>query len=679
MLDSSIPYRIQRIYTSCTDKEKYYLRKILEEISETGDSQTYRDIWLTDYKEIPVDIDTFLCDNYYLGKTNRNGQAVYPYWKNFMQKLFYSGNKYEEVFFTGATRIGKSSTAITCTAYMLYKLMCLRDPQQYFGKKDVSVFSILFFNLTKELAAGVGYREFQDTVLASPWFLDNGKQAGSAKNPYYIPDGGKVTIDYGSDAAHGLGKQVFCLVGDTEVLTSTGYQKIEDICGQTVDVAQYGDFEVLYSPASVYLTKYADTTIRIELEDGSILEGTPDHKVLLSDGTYKELGKLTNSDDLLTLNNVEVDQMNLTDRNKTFTVYKHTTPSNKVYIGITCESVDKRWGKNGSGYHDNMHFWSAIQKYGWDNIVHEILFTDLSIDEASKKEIELIAKYESSDPKYGYNKTLGGEVGFPSEETREKLRQARRKLASDPEYIEKVRRSLTGHFVSEETKQRISQANRGRKHLKPSRLKGVHLSESHKMKLRGKPSWIKGHTKYTHPSVMKISEKKLGVPKSDSTKQRIRESALRRYRESEFDPIWVNNGEKEILLDISSKEIPEGFSRGRLDLDFVYIHKQDTDEEIKISKDCLDQYLYQGWILGPSKRRCNSISKSRQVFVWMYNDIKFNTSVELAEYLRSHGYPKIVGSTITSLYSKGFKNSRMYADLQDKITREEVHHENKID
>lgn len=211
MLDSSIPYRIQRIYTSCTDKEKYYLKKILEEISETGDSQTYRDIWLADYKEIPVDIDTFLCDNYYLGKTNRNGEAIYPFWKEFMRKLFSAGNQYEEVFLTGATRIGKSSTAITCTAYMLYKLMCLRDPQQYFGKKDISVFSILFFNLTKDLASGVAYREFEDTILASPWFLENGKQAGSDKNPYYIPDGGKVVIDYGSDMAHSLGKQ--CFVG----------------------------------------------------------------------------------------------------------------------------------------------------------------------------------------------------------------------------------------------------------------------------------------------------------------------------------------------------------------------------------------------------------------------------------------------------------------------------------
>ena len=211
MIDPNVPYRIQRIYSSSTEREKAYLKKILEEIADTGDSPTYRDIWLSDYKEIPVDIDTFLCDDYYLGKTNRNGDAIYPYWRKVFRDIFNNGNKYEECFFTGATRIGKSSTAVACTAYMLYKLMCLRDPQQYFGKKDISKFSILFFNLTKDLAKGVAFTEFQSTILSSQWFLDHGSVAGSEKNPYYYPEGGKISIDFGSAAAHALGQQV--LVG----------------------------------------------------------------------------------------------------------------------------------------------------------------------------------------------------------------------------------------------------------------------------------------------------------------------------------------------------------------------------------------------------------------------------------------------------------------------------------
>ncbi|WP_301003114.1 hypothetical protein [uncultured Duncaniella sp.] len=210
MLDcDEIVTRIRAIYHSSEPEDQYYLRQILEEIAATGESPTYQDIWLHDYIEIPVDIKTFLESDAFLGKVTRNGKAIYPHWHQVLEDLFSSSADYEECIFTGATRIGKSSTAITATSYMLYKLMCLRDPQEYFGKKDVSKFSILFFNITKDLAKQVGYREFNDTLAASPWFMSHGHLSQSEQNFYYIPDGGKIVIDYGSTGAHALGQQVF--------------------------------------------------------------------------------------------------------------------------------------------------------------------------------------------------------------------------------------------------------------------------------------------------------------------------------------------------------------------------------------------------------------------------------------------------------------------------------------
>lgn len=208
-LDTNLPERIKKIYNTCNDIEQSYLMKILEELSIDGYSQTYEDIWLADYKEIPVDIDTFIENDTYLGKTNDRGKSVYPYWRKVLRDIFHAGNKYSECIFTGATRIGKTSTGITAASYMLYRLMCLRDPQKYFNKKDVSIFSILFFNITEKLAKDVAYREFNDTLKMSPWFNAHGSFSKSDQNFYYIPEGGKITIDYGSDSSHGLGKQVF--------------------------------------------------------------------------------------------------------------------------------------------------------------------------------------------------------------------------------------------------------------------------------------------------------------------------------------------------------------------------------------------------------------------------------------------------------------------------------------
>ena len=67
---------------------------------------------------------------------------------------------------------------------------------------------------------------------------------------------------------------------------------------------------------------------------------------------------------------------------RNYVVYKHTSPSNKVYIGITGQiPPEKRWA-NGHGYTQNEYFNSEIIQYGWDKFSHEILFYGLTKDEA---------------------------------------------------------------------------------------------------------------------------------------------------------------------------------------------------------------------------------------------------------------------------------------------------------
>ena len=47
-----------------------------------------------------------------MGRVNRNGEAVYPFWKHTIRDIFDHGNQYNEIALSGATRIGKTSTAI---------------------------------------------------------------------------------------------------------------------------------------------------------------------------------------------------------------------------------------------------------------------------------------------------------------------------------------------------------------------------------------------------------------------------------------------------------------------------------------------------------------------------------------------------------------------------------------
>ena len=94
-----------------------------------------------------------------------------------------------------------------------------------------------------------------------------------------------------------------------------------------------------------------------------------------------------------------------------YTVYKLTSPSDKVYIGITSRSVKDRWS-NGKGYKQCPAIYNAIQKYGWGNFKKEILFEDMSEIEAKNFETMMIRSFQSNDARYGYNLTEGGDGTF---------------------------------------------------------------------------------------------------------------------------------------------------------------------------------------------------------------------------------------------------------------------------
>lgn len=138
---------------------------------------------------------------------------------------------------------------------------------------------------------------------------------------------------------------------------------------------------------------------------------------------------------------------NMSKNTNTWILYRHTSPSGRVYIGISKNAPIVRWGRDGSGYKHNQLFRRATDKYGWDNIKHEVLFTDLSEQKAKQLEIDLIRHYKQLG--ISYNITDGGEgtVGWcPSEKLRSKWSEQRK-----------------GRTITEEWRKHISEAGKGRK------------------------------------------------------------------------------------------------------------------------------------------------------------------------------------------------------------------------
>lgn len=153
---------------------------------------------------------------------------------------------------------------------------------------------------------------------------------------------------------------------------------------------------------------------------------------------------------------------------KQYYLYKHTCPNGKVYIGITSQIPSKRWN-NGKGYKlHNQHFYAAIEKFGWENIKHEILFDGLTKAEAEQKEIELIAQNKSNQREFGYNKSTGGEhSGSGAKRTPEQCKAISDRMQGRvlrDETKQKLRVALTGRKATVETRAKLSNARKGKKH-----------------------------------------------------------------------------------------------------------------------------------------------------------------------------------------------------------------------
>ena len=146
-----------------------------------------------------------------------------------------------------------------------------------------------------------------------------------------------------------------------------------------------------------------------------------------------------------------------------YTVYRLTSPSNKVYIGITSQPIKRRW-KYGNGYKSCTLLDRAIKKYGWDNFKKEILLDNTTESEAKSLEVMLIKIHRSNDPQYGYNLTEGGDGA-----------KGVKRTEAQKEHLRQIN---LGKHLSEETKRKISAVHKGNKYCL-----GRKLSEEHKRKI----------------------------------------------------------------------------------------------------------------------------------------------------------------------------------------------------
>lgn len=141
-------------------------------------------------------------------------------------------------------------------------------------------------------------------------------------------------------------------------------------------------------------------------------------------------------------------------------IYKYTSPSGKSYIGQTIHSPKQRAKNNGEGYKNCSVFYAAIQKYGFDNFIFQIL-AEVPISQLDEKEKYYIELYKTKVPN-GYNISSGGKNDTLGEKNKvqiikynsqgqkicefESITQAANEIGAYPQTISQVLRHERSHY-----------------------------------------------------------------------------------------------------------------------------------------------------------------------------------------------------------------------------------------
>ncbi len=137
------------------------------------------------FEETPVDAKTFVESPDYLGQPGLSDiqydivEAMSQiYRKEDLQQIMgeEEGARYFEKFTKNEIILqlgkgsGKDFTSTVACAYIVYKLLCLKDPARYFGKPSGDAIDLINVAINAQQAKNVFFKGFKTKIEKSPWF-----------------------------------------------------------------------------------------------------------------------------------------------------------------------------------------------------------------------------------------------------------------------------------------------------------------------------------------------------------------------------------------------------------------------------------------------------------------------------------------------------------------------------
>ena len=137
-----------------------------------------------EFDERPVDLRTFVTDKNYLGLPGLSEhqytlieKSSQIYKESTLIKLFGDNEgslRYRQTCNEVVAQLGKGSGKDYCStisvAYIVYLLLCLKDPASYYGKPPGDSIDIINIAINAQQANNVFFKGFKNRVTHSPWF-----------------------------------------------------------------------------------------------------------------------------------------------------------------------------------------------------------------------------------------------------------------------------------------------------------------------------------------------------------------------------------------------------------------------------------------------------------------------------------------------------------------------------
>jgi hypothetical protein len=137
------------------------------------------------FEETPVDAKTFVESSDYLGQPQLSDiqyeivEAMSQIYKKADLELlmgdvegarYYDKYTKNEIILQLGKGSGKDFTSTVACAYIVYKLLCLKDPARYFGKPSGDAIDLINVAINAQQAKNVFFKGFKTKIERSPWF-----------------------------------------------------------------------------------------------------------------------------------------------------------------------------------------------------------------------------------------------------------------------------------------------------------------------------------------------------------------------------------------------------------------------------------------------------------------------------------------------------------------------------